>query len=164
MRQLNNIRFHESGAALVVGLILLVVLSLMAISSMNTATLDLIMAGNEQYRTRAFTAAETGIERALRWNNGVYDSSASSGTVSGTTGIGSDHYDFKIDPMNSGLEEPVSAFNSNGKFSAIYFRITATGSSERNSKVTDAQELFVVTNASSDKTCDKTLSSCDLGG
>ena len=55
----------QSGAALVVGLILLLVLTILAISGMTTASLELQMAGNEQYQERAFQAAEAGIEQAI---------------------------------------------------------------------------------------------------
>ena len=47
-------RRGQSGAALVVGLLLLLVLTILAISGMTTATLELQMAGNEQYQERAF--------------------------------------------------------------------------------------------------------------
>ena len=49
---------HQRGAALVVGLLLLLVLTILAISGMTTATLELQMAGNRQYQERAFQAAE----------------------------------------------------------------------------------------------------------
>jgi type IV pilus assembly protein PilX len=56
---------HQSGAALVVGLLLLLVLTILAISGMVTASLELQMAGNQQYQERAFQAAEAGIEQAI---------------------------------------------------------------------------------------------------
>ena len=46
-------------------MILLMVLTLLAISGMNTATVELQMAGNMQYSQNAFQAAETGIELAM---------------------------------------------------------------------------------------------------
>ncbi len=55
----------QNGAALVVGLILLVVITVLAISGMNTATTELAMARNDQNTENAFQAAETGIEAAL---------------------------------------------------------------------------------------------------
>jgi type IV pilus assembly protein PilX len=61
---------RQSGAALVVGLLLLLVLTILAISGMTTATLELQMAGNEQYQERAFQFAESGIEQAI--DAGVY--------------------------------------------------------------------------------------------
>ena len=58
-------RTKQHGAALVVGLLMLVILTLLAIAGMNTASTELVMAGNEQFRENAFQAAETGIERTL---------------------------------------------------------------------------------------------------
>ena len=62
---------HQQGAALVVGLILLVVITVLAISGMNTATTELAMARNDQNYENAFQAAETGLARAL--TTGSYD-------------------------------------------------------------------------------------------
>jgi len=58
-------RNKQQGAALVVGLILLVVVTVLAISGMNTATTELALARNDQNYENAFQAAETGIEFAL---------------------------------------------------------------------------------------------------
>jgi Tfp pilus assembly protein PilX len=55
----------QRGAALVVALILLVILTLLAVSGMSLATAELVMAGNEQLRRRAADAASAGIERAI---------------------------------------------------------------------------------------------------
>ena len=55
----------QQGAALVVGLILLVVITVLSISGMNTATTELAMARNDQNYENAFQAAETGLEQAL---------------------------------------------------------------------------------------------------
>jgi len=55
----------QDGAALVVGLILMVVITVLAISGMNTATTELAMARNDQNYESAFQAAETGLETAL---------------------------------------------------------------------------------------------------
>ena len=49
----------QSGAALVVGLILLVVITVLAVSGMNTATTELAMARNDQTYENAFQAAES---------------------------------------------------------------------------------------------------------
>ena len=58
-------RQKQHGAALVVGLILLVVITVLAVSGMNTATTELAMARNDQNFENAFQAAETGLEQAL---------------------------------------------------------------------------------------------------
>ena len=58
-------RKTQQGAALVVGLMLLVVITVLASSGMNTATTELAMARNDQAYEDAFQAAENGIETAL---------------------------------------------------------------------------------------------------
>jgi len=60
-----NLQHKQDGAALIVGLILLVVITVLAISGMNTATTELAMARNDQNYENAFQAAETGLETAL---------------------------------------------------------------------------------------------------
>jgi type IV pilus assembly protein PilX len=56
---------RQQGAALIIGLILLVVITVLAVSGMNTATTELAMARNDQSAENAFQAAETGLEIAL---------------------------------------------------------------------------------------------------
>ena len=58
-------RKRQQGAVLIVGLLLLVVITILAVSGMNTATTELAMARNDQTYENAFQAAETGIENAL---------------------------------------------------------------------------------------------------
>ena len=60
-----TLKNKQHGAALVVGLILLVIITVLAISGMNTATTELAMARNDQNYENAFQAAETGLEFAL---------------------------------------------------------------------------------------------------
>ena len=61
----SKFRSKQQGAALVVGLMLLVVITILAISGMNTATTELALARNDQAYEDAFQAAETGLETAL---------------------------------------------------------------------------------------------------
>ena len=56
---------QQKGAALVVGLILLVVLTILAVSGVFTANMELRMVRNTQSQERAFQAAEVAIEDAL---------------------------------------------------------------------------------------------------
>ncbi len=64
---INNIASYkrQQGAALVVGLMLLVVITVLAISGMNTATTELALARNDQAYETAFQTAENGLEQAL---------------------------------------------------------------------------------------------------
>ena len=60
---------RQQGAALIVGLVMMVVLTLLAVSSMNTATLELTMARNNQEQENAFQAAETAVDIAIARKN-----------------------------------------------------------------------------------------------
>ena len=60
-----TMKTSQRGAALVVGLVLLVVVTVLAISGVNTATTELAMARNDQNYEYAFQAAETGLEQAV---------------------------------------------------------------------------------------------------
>jgi type IV pilus assembly protein PilX len=56
---------RQRGAALIVGLLLLVIITLLAVTGMTTANTELIMAGNEQVRLNSFRAAEAGVDDAI---------------------------------------------------------------------------------------------------
>lgn len=73
---------RQRGAALVIGLLLLVVITVLAISGMNTAATELAMARNDQAYEDAFQAAETGLATAL--SQGQF-ATAATATVPTTT-------------------------------------------------------------------------------
>lgn len=56
---------RQRGVALVVALVLLVILTLLAFAGANTASVELAMAGNEQFRRNAALAAAAGIEQSI---------------------------------------------------------------------------------------------------
>jgi type IV pilus assembly protein PilX len=148
---------RQGGAALVVGMILLMVLTLLAISGMNSATLELQMAGNAQYTENAFQASETGIESAMRDARvtGVSTADVNPATVpSKTLSVGSSTTDkFKIqtlhNPDNGITNVPSGGFSMGvGKgFSAYHFDVTSTGTSSRSSTQTHVQGFYVVAQA-----------------
>ena len=67
-------RKHQQGAVLVVGLLLLVVITVLAVSGMNTATTELAMARNDQTYENVFQSAEKGLETALA--QGIFNTTA----------------------------------------------------------------------------------------
>jgi type IV pilus assembly protein PilX len=73
---------RQQGAALIVGLLLLVVITILAVSGMNTATTELAMARNDQTYENVFQSAEKGLETAL--GQGVFSTGAPT-TVTPTT-------------------------------------------------------------------------------
>jgi len=62
---------REAGAALVTSLAILVILTILGIAAMRTSSIEERMAGNIQDSTLAFTAAESGLVKALNEAGGV---------------------------------------------------------------------------------------------
>jgi type IV pilus assembly protein PilX len=55
----------ERGAALIMSLVILLILTVLGITAMGTSSLEQKMAGNTQEANRAFQAAESGLNQAL---------------------------------------------------------------------------------------------------
>jgi len=163
---------HERGAALVVGLLLLLVLTILAISGMTTASLEMLMAGNEQYQERAFQAADSAVERAI--TAGVYNTNATIGTYSvpaspndppvpqrgtGRTGCVQDipagaddaasnsadcyEYFVRFDEQSGTTPVPGGGYSLGTGFSAYHFVVDAFGESNRGAE-SDHQASFYV--------------------
>lgn len=115
-------RAAQRGAALVVGLLLLLVLTILAISGMTTASLEMLMAGNEQYQERAFQAADSAVERAIA--SGIYNTNVTIGNYTTPT-------DPNVPP------EPVRGTGRTGCAQTIPSTNTATSNSQ------DCYEYFV---------------------
>ena len=65
-------RTRQSGAVLIVAMIILVVLTLLGVTAMNTSSLEERIAANTQASVHAFQAAETGYSQAFG-NGSAYD-------------------------------------------------------------------------------------------
>ena len=119
----------QSGAALIVGLLLLVVITVLAVSGMSSATTELAMARNDQNYENAFQAAETGLEAALA--QGQF---SALGTVTVTQYINSnDSVTAVIAPEGNPTIVPDKAFSLGvgSGVVAYHFLATATAVSER---------------------------------
>lgn len=148
-----SISRSQSGAALVVGLILLVALTLLALTSVNTASLDLIMAGNTQYQQKAFNASEAGIEQAWQLNDQFQtDPAAQPAAVSGTVAGTDDDYEYAVRVQYNGVpkDPPPGSRTSIATYDAIYFEITSEGSSGRGSAATHMQRVYTPVPATTD--------------
>ena len=128
---------HQRGAALIVGLMMLVIVTLLAVTAMGTATTELVMAGNEQFRERSFQAAEAGLEMA------IHKSRTGDDDVPGDC---NEHLDSDDNEMPSQDQDTYSTRlsftgtnNLLGKATSVTFGIESTGNSVRNaSSVHDA--------------------------
>ncbi|MDJ0812390.1 MAG: pilus assembly PilX N-terminal domain-containing protein [Woeseiaceae bacterium] len=149
---MKTMRFHKNqkGAALVVGLILLVVISVLAISGMNTATTELAMARNDQNYENAFQAAETGLEQVL--GLGSFNPA---GMPDVTYIINSnDKVTAQIQPENPPTIVPDKAFSLGSGSGIVAYHFLATASAEsrrapgsetdRDSLATHTQAFYIV--------------------
>jgi type IV pilus assembly protein PilX len=134
---------RQRGAALAIGLILLLVLTVLAVSGMNTASMELVMAGNEQYRQRAFHASTAGIELALANLATVPQTGAIVPAAPALTGETADRVQTASQYMGDDLN--VSGFSA-GKFVGLNYQITSIGTSARNSRSEQSQGAYVIQN------------------
>jgi type IV pilus assembly protein PilX len=141
-------RRTQGGAALVVGMLLLLVLTLLAISGMNTASLELSMAGNVQYHENAFRAAETGIERAMTL--GEFNPAEPTQRLPATEGEtlpipnSSDRFAASIVPQLGGAAQPAIWGASWDAFSTYHFQIESSGASARSAVANTVQGVAVI--------------------
>lgn len=134
----------QSGAALVVGMMLLLVLTLLAVSAVNTASTELVMAGNTQFQSNAFQAAETGITLALR--NGGFNPAAAPEITAATavTGSTTEFYSTTVSPQLGGNAQPAIWGNTWDSFSTFHFQIDSNGTSIRNAVANTFQGVAVI--------------------
>jgi type IV pilus assembly protein PilX len=116
----------QRGAALVIGLILLVVITVLAISGINTATTELAMARNDQNYENAFQAAETGLELAMA--QGFFETTTNT-TI--TQSITSNEKVTAEVQFDSSTLAPGFSLGSTTGIAAYHFIATADAVSER---------------------------------
>ena len=142
-------RNNQQGAALVVGLMLLVVITVLAISGMNTATTELAMARNDQAYEDAFQAAETGIATALSQGQFVTaGSTALAQTISSYQSIDTtiQFEDSTLVPdkaFSLGVGSGISAYHFLATSQAAYRRDPGNVT-DRDSTATHSQAFYVV--------------------
>jgi type IV pilus assembly protein PilX len=139
-------RGGQRGAVLVMGLVLLMVLTILGVSGMNTATLELAMAGNAQFHQAAFQAAETGIDISIAQRN--FNTLAPAilpvtplggGTAYSTQAVATYMTDTPI-PAGAAF----SLGMNTGAVAAYHFDVTAIGQGPRNAASTHTQSFYVV--------------------
>jgi type IV pilus assembly protein PilX len=139
MKQIPN---RETGAALIVGLILLLVLTVLGVSGMNTATMELRMAGNTQIQEDAFQMAEDAIDIGIAQRNFT--------TVGATTvaPLGTPNADRQA-RITFATTTPVpdlafSMGTSTGSVQAFHFDIVGVGQGSGGATSTHTQSFYVV--------------------
>ena len=133
-------RNNQKGAALIVGLVLMLVLTVLGISGMNMASLELQMANNTQAAQLAFQAAETGIDIAL---SGPVSTAAPQPYAPTVLGDGSYEYEGSI-ACAATTRVPEGAYSEDIAARAIHFDATVTGTGPRNAVSRHTQSVYIV--------------------
>jgi Tfp pilus assembly protein PilX len=135
---------QQRGAALVIALVLLVILTLLATAGMRMSIAELVMAGNEQFRHKASTAASAGVEVAIARVAAHRGLTPRNREVVGPVALGEPREDsFTVSIQYTG-EETSLAGSSAGKFTGAHFEITSVGTSARNARDEQVQGVMVV--------------------
>ena len=140
-------RASQRGAALVIALLLLMILTLLAVTGMRTAVAELWMAGSEQFHRAAVEAASTGVEA------GVARLRASRGAMGGDTSIagGPISAAYTATIRRAGLETSLPG-SSAEKFVGQHFEIESTGTAPRGARDVQVQGLMVISSGNGVRT------------
>jgi len=139
---------RQQGAVLIVGLLLLVVITILAVSGMNTATTELAMARNDQTYENVFQSAEKGLETAL--GQGVFSTAAPT-TITPTTTtyeVISATIEFEGTTM---VPDKAFSLGAGSGVAAYHFQVTsdakfefASGGTDRDATATHTQSFYVI--------------------
>jgi len=126
----------QTGATLVVGLVLLLVLTVVGVSGMNTATMEIAMAANTQFQQDAFQSAEDGIDIAI--GTRAYSTDAPR-TIDW---LGDPNLDRRA--VITFRTSTAAWGSSSGELAAFHFDIEAVGRGPRNALSQHTQSFYVV--------------------
>jgi Tfp pilus assembly protein PilX len=146
---------RQRGAALVVGLILLAIITLLAVVGMNVSNSELQQATTEQLRLRAFQAAETGFEYAIPDMKKVSETNPKlENPATGVTGSplnpgdGKPFDTYKVTIEYRGVGSSPPGFSTN--FAAYHYSVVSDGSSARNSVARHELGAYLVNQSNND--------------
>jgi Tfp pilus assembly protein PilX len=134
---------RERGAALVIGLIMLLILTILAFTGVNTATTELAMASNEQFRRNAADASAAGVEEAIALL-GTVDSVAGASVTRPEAALGDDEATTYTTTTRYVGDETGLPQSSADKFIGVHYEIESVGTSARNARDVQTQGVIVV--------------------
>jgi hypothetical protein len=125
--KLNHIRKNQSGAALVIALIMMIVLTLIGLASTFTSTFEISLSGNKRGSTDAFYAAEGGVQATLA--NSANFNPSSYTLIPNSSGL---PVDLRNEPIERRLSAPVLSLPAGVNFDdrpqvTIYYSSRAPG-------------------------------------
>jgi hypothetical protein len=138
---------RQRGATLVIGLVLLLVLTVLAVATMNSATFGLNMAGNLQYSETAFQVAETGVEVAINAGpfNDIVPTDIPATELADLEGIDVGVFDSIAQfQLCGGMPAGASTGVGEDAYSSYHFQITSTGTAARGATTTLTQDFSLM--------------------
>lgn len=141
MKNMNASAHRQSGAALFVALVLLIVITILAVSTMGTSRLELQMVGNTQFGVNAFQAAQSAIE--LRISENAF-------TTAGAPVTRAHEFDDIAADATSTMgylkstDVPVGGFSFGAGFQAFHFQIDVEAEAARNAVSEQTQGFYIV--------------------
>ena len=135
---------RQHGAALVIGLILLLVLTILAVSGVMTSRLELRMVGNTQLQERAFQAAEVAIEMAMA-NAPLSTSAPFTQPAVAMPNMAGDQYSFQVQYAGQTAAGPgLTGYSIGSGFTAFHFVANAGGTAPGNAQAQHVQGFYIV--------------------
>lgn len=135
-------RSKQTGATLIVGLVLLLVLTVIGVSGMNTATMEVVMAGNTQFQQDAFQLTEAGIDTAIGQELYGFD-----GTDRFVNPLNVPEFDREATitymPPHTAIPDEANSESIPGATRAFHFQITAIGEGPRGGTATHTQSFYI---------------------
>lgn len=163
MRHTPASRKAQSGAALVVGMLLLLVLTLLSVSAMNTASLELVMAGNIQSQEKTFQMAEQAIDMTIASPKFYFksmdtpetytgqSSACGGGTISTGDSNSCETYEVVITDLDPGGSIPITnEGNSFDNTREFHFQIASAAETEAGNAVTTHTQTIGTLGAASE--------------
>ncbi len=137
---------RQTGAALIVSLILLMVLTVLAVSTMRTASLELLMAGNAQFRENAFRLAQNGIDAVVRGNEPVGAGDCPDAVADPAVDVPELGGRYVTEVCYRG--ESVTLGNTFPRFPAYNYEVTSTGQTDARDARASLVQGYAITGAS----------------
>ena len=135
----------QSGAALVVGLVLLALLTAIATAGMTTSTLELRMAAGRQSALSAFQVAENAIETAMACRPPQQGMEISADDCPEAANSGAESYDFLVRRRDSAAAAVIPEGYSLGvELEAVEYTIDAVAESARGARAELSQGFYVM--------------------
>jgi len=129
------------GAALVTGLVLLLVLTILGVAAMSTAALEIVIAGNAQFQHDAFALAENAVDTVIAEGRYARDGARVLEPLGTLETLGADRE--AVTTFVGATPVTDRAFSVDA-VEALHFEVVAEGRGPRNAAVTVVQGFYVI--------------------